>query len=153
MGRFKPLCGVVLWLLAPLVFAEEALVLVDGERRVTIPMAALQDSGDQRFSFHAPFRGAQVEVQGHRLADVLQQYLGRTPERLQLVASNDYTVQFEQWDPDNWILVTHENGEPLSVRNHGPLRLVERDYGERDPGNLRNFTDWIWMLNRIEVLE
>jgi len=43
-------------------------------------------------------------------------------------------------------------GKPLTLRLHGPLRIIERDYGSRDPENLRNFNNWLWMLDRIEVL-
>ena len=56
------------------------------------------------------------------------------------------------WQKNHWLVVTHEDDQPLSIRQRGPLRIVERDYGNKDPDNLRNFTDWIWMLQRIEAL-
>ncbi|RCV87381.1 hypothetical protein DU505_17610 [Billgrantia montanilacus] len=91
-------------------------------------------------------------MRGLVFRDLLIQHFGGVPESLHFYAWDDYDVALGGWNDDNWILVTHQDGEPLALRDRGPVRLVERDYGDRDPANLRNFNDWVWMIKRIEAV-
>ncbi|QJR00661.1 hypothetical protein HIR79_15040 [Halomonas sp. PGE1] len=93
-----------------------------------------------------------MEITGLVFRDLLLETFGEVPAQLRFTAWDDYDVTLGGWDDPNWILVTHHDGEPLTLRQRGPLRLVERDYGSRDPGNLRNFNDWIWMIREVEAL-
>ncbi|MBD3894528.1 hypothetical protein IEI94_01485 [Halomonas sp. ML-15] len=92
-----------------------------------------------------------MEVAGLVFRDLLEEQFGEVPEELTFTTWDDYQATLGGWDDPNWILVTHQAGEPLSLRERGPVRLVERDYGNRDTGNLRNFNDWIWMIRGIEA--
>ncbi|PAU79572.1 hypothetical protein CK498_03390 [Halomonas salipaludis] len=90
-------------------------------------------------------------VTGLVFRELLVEQFGALPEQLTFTAWDDYVVTLGGWDDPNWILVTHQDGEPLGVRERGPVRLVERDYGDRDPDSLRNFNDWVWMIREIEA--
>ncbi|PMR73498.1 hypothetical protein C1H69_17125 [Billgrantia endophytica] len=93
-----------------------------------------------------------MKVRGLVFRDLLEHHFGRVPTELLFQAWDDYEVSLGGWDDANWILVTHQNGKPLSLRERGPIRLVERDYGDRDATNLRNFNDWVWMIRSIEAV-
>ncbi|MCE8038630.1 hypothetical protein HOP58_13115 [Halomonas sp. MCCC 1A11062] len=93
-----------------------------------------------------------MSIRGLVFRDLLVEHFGRVPPQLHFVAWDDYDVTLPDWDDPNWILVTHQDDEPISLRQRGPVRLVERDYGSRDPGNLRNFNDWVWMIRSIEAV-
>ncbi|OAZ96321.1 hypothetical protein ADS46_02775 [Halomonas sp. G11] len=90
-------------------------------------------------------------MQGMPFADFLARHFGRVPDKLRFTAWDGYEVTLGDWDDPNWYLVTIENGKPLSLRSRGPVRLVEREYGDRDVNSLREFNDWIWMIRSIEA--
>lgn len=135
------------------VYAEEStLVLIDNGKRVEVAVDDLRVQADQLFTLYDPFRGVEVEIRGIMLDKVLDEHLGRLPKQIKFTAYDGYDLTFNSWKKDNWVIVTHEDGEPISLRQRGPLRLVERDIGDKNPKNLRDFNDWVWMLKTVEVL-
>ncbi len=132
--------------------SPDYVLLRDGEREIPLVVDELRSAADVEFRFYDPYLAEEVEVRGLVFRDVLLEQLGRVPAQLHFLAWDDYDVTLGGWDDPNWILVTHQNGEPLSLQQRGPVRLVERDYGRRDPANLRNFNDWIWMIRSIEAV-
>lgn len=142
-------------LLAGTVSAQgaETLLLVDGQKQYEIPMDSIRELADVDFTIYAPFRGREVKMRGVFLEAFLEKQLSQVPAKIEFTAYDDYTLSFAAWKPEHWVLVTHEDGKPLSLRQQGPVRLVELDYGEKDPENLRNFNDWIWMIRSIEVIQ
>ncbi|WP_444678015.1 hypothetical protein [Halomonas sp. E19] len=157
LACFKPW---LLWLLLSCWFPVQAwawsntdyVLLRDGERDIPLAVDELRAAANVEFRFFDPYMAEEVEVRGLVFREVLIEQLGRVPEALHFLAWDDYDVTLGGWDDPNWILVTHQNGEPLSLLQRGPVRLVERDYGRRDPANLRNFNDWIWMIRSIEAV-
>lgn len=131
---------------------EDVLTLVDRKSRLQVSVESLRQEADLEFTIFEPFRGRQVKIRGIFLEQVLRKHLSRVPSKIKLIAHDDYDLVFTNWKTDHWVLVTHEDDKPLSLRNQGPLRLVERQYQGRDPKNLRDFNDWIWMLKTIEAL-
>ncbi|SDK74880.1 hypothetical protein SAMN05192555_10195 [Franzmannia pantelleriensis] len=129
----------------------EVLVLQHGEQATQLAVAELREQADVHFTFFDPYLADEVEVSGLVFRELLVEQFGAVPEQLTFSAWDDYEVTLSGWDDPNWILVTHHDGEPLSLRERGPVRLVERDYGDRDPDNLRNFNDWVWMIRSIEA--
>nr|WP_228577374.1 hypothetical protein [Halomonas sp.] len=130
----------------------DTLQLRDGDRDITLSVEALRERADVEFRFYEPYLTEDTEMRGLVFRDLLIEHFGRVPPQLHFQAWDDYDVTLAGWDDPNWILVTHQNGEPISLRDRGPLRLVERDYGNRDPDNLRNFNDWVWMIRSIEAV-
>lgn len=135
------------------VFAsEDVLSLVDGESRHQISIDVIRQQADLEFTIFEPFRGREVKIRGILLEQFLRQHLSRVPKKIKLIAHDEYLLVFTDWKANHWVVVTHEDGKPLSLRNQGPLRLIERQYPGRDPKNLRDFNDWIWMLKTIETV-
>lgn len=132
--------------------SPEFVILKQGQQESRLSVEELRQRADLRFSFYDPYLADEVEITGLVFRDLLKEAFGEVPAQLRFTAWDDYDVTLGGWDDPNWILVTHHDGEPLTLRQRGPLRLVERDYGSRDPGNLRNFNDWIWMIREVEAL-
>lgn len=111
----------------------------------------LRDSADVETELYEPFRRDQITVRGIRLADFVRQHFDGTPSAIELQAHDGYTIEISDWQDRNWILMTHEDGRPLSLRTHGPVRLVQEDLRDRNPEILRDFIDWVWMIQQIEA--
>ena len=131
--------------------SEELLTLVDGDRRQEISVESIRQQANLEFTMFEPFRGREVKIRGILLEQFLEKNLSSLPKKIKLIAYDDYVLVFTDWRAKHWVVVTHEDGKPLSLRNQGPLRLVERHYPGKDPKNLRDFNDWIWMLKAIET--
>lgn len=145
------LLAAVLWPAVTALASPEVVVFQQGEEEIRVPVSELRERADVRFTFYEPYLTEEVEVAGLVFRDLLEEQFGEVPEELTFTTWDDYQATLGGWDDPNWILVTHQAGEPLSLRERGPVRLVERDYGNRDTGNLRNFNDWIWMIRGIEA--
>jgi hypothetical protein len=138
-------------LIFPVLAGESALILIDKHQNFELSIESLRKQANVEFRLFSPFRGHEVQVRGILLESLLEQHLSRVPDKIKFIARDGYAITFEHWQPNHWFIITHENGEPLSLRQQGPLRVVERN-SRRDPTNLRNFNDWIWMLQKIEIL-
>lgn len=153
MKALRPLFFIFLIsLVSPGFSSEGNLLLIDKDKQIELPVEELRNQAKTEFTIFAPFHKREVHMRGLLLETLLAQHLGKIPERIKLIAIDGYEVSLEDWQKNHWLVVTHEDDQPLSIRQRGPLRIVERDYGNKDPDNLRNFTDWIWMLQRIEAL-
>ena len=142
----------VICLYSSSIFAsEELLTLVDGDRRQEISVESIRQQANLEFTMFEPFRGREAKIRGILLEQFLEKNLSSLPKKIKLIAYDDYVLVFTDWRAKHWVVVTHEDGKPLSLRNQGPLRLVERHYPGKDPKNLRDFNDWIWMLKAIET--
>ncbi|CAM3345752.1 hypothetical protein [Halomonas lysinitropha] len=141
----------VMWPAGLALASPEVVVFQQGEQETRLPVAELRNRADVRFTFFDPYLAEEVEVTGLVFRELLEEQFGEVPERLAFTAWDDYEVTLGGWDDPNWILVTHQDGRPIGLRERGPVRLVERDYGSRDTANLRNFNDWVWMIRRIEA--
>lgn len=123
----------------------------DGEDR-TLPIESLREQADTRFTFYDPYLGRDVDIRGVRLGEWAHEVFGEQAERLTLKAVDGFEVTFSEWPGPRWVLVTHHDGDPIGLREKGPLRLVEHDYDDRNLENLRSFNEWIWMIERIEAV-
>ncbi|NVK01736.1 MAG: hypothetical protein HWE12_09355, partial [Oceanospirillaceae bacterium] len=114
---------------------------------------ALVASATESHTAFAPFRKRIVEFRGHDFEAFLQANLGRNVSQVKITAVDGYQVSLNDIEGRGWMLVTHEDGQPLELRTHGPLRLIQTDIGRRDPKNMSLFDDWIWMIERIEAVD
>lgn len=128
------------------------LDIVDGDKTLSFTLATLYAEADMSTSLYAPFRKQNVEFRGFDFQKFLRDRVGKDVQTVRITAADGYEVNLGQLDTGTWMLVTHENGEPLTLKNLGPLRLIETDIGDRDPENMSLFDDWIWMLRKIEVV-
>lgn len=128
----------------------ESIAIQRGEETSWQSVAQLRERADIRFRVYDPYFGREIDIRGFVLTDWVKATFGEDVNTLTLTAMDGFTVTFEELPGANWILVTHHDGEAIGLRDKGPLRLIERDYGRRDVDNLRLFNDWIWMIERIE---
>ena len=138
------------WLALPA--SADTLTLIEGGRTVNLDLDEIRSGANEEITLFAPFRRKEVTFRGYYLSQFLDTRFALNASHLKITAIDGYTVDFVGWDRDDWFLVTHEDGVPLSVRDHGPLRLIEVDLNGRSPTNLSLYDDWIWMINQIEVL-
>ncbi len=132
----------------------QTLNMINGDVTQNIVLSDLRTISDTTFTLYDPYKGRDVIMQGITFRSFLIDQFGDVPPALHFIAWDDYEVTLEGWDDPNWYLITTEDGDPLTIRTRGPVRLVERDYnkrGNRDVENLRDFNDWIWMIRSIEA--
>lgn len=127
------------------------LTLINGDETRHIATESLIQQADTTFTLFDPYQGREVEMRGFEFRDFLIEQFGDIPPALHFTAWDDYDVTLSGWDDPNWFMIVDEDGEPLTLRSRGPLRLVERDYGARDVNSLREFNDWVWMIRSIEA--
>lgn len=137
--------------LMPVTSVAQSIRLIDGGTVKKVDVEQLRQSSNSHFQLFDPYQGENVAMQGMPFADFLIRHFGRVPTKLRLTAWDGYEVTLGGWENPNWYLVTIENDKPLTLRSRGPVRLVERDYGNRDINSLREFNDWIWMIRSIEA--
>lgn len=138
-------------LLVPVTSMAQTLRLIDGDMVKEVDVEQLRQSSNSHFQLFDPYQGENVAMQGMPFADFLDRHFGRIPSKLRFTAWDGYEVTLGGWEDPNWYLVTIENDKPLTLRSRGPVRLVEREYGDRDVNSLREFNDWIWMIRSIEA--
>jgi hypothetical protein len=143
--------GLLLALCLPTLAQAQALNLIDGETTQKIAISDLREQPNTTFTVYDPYQGRDVEMQGIPFREFLVEHFGAVPPQLHFTAWDDYEVTLGGWDNPVWYMVTVEDGEPLTLRSRGPVRLVEREYSGRDTENLREFNDWIWMIRSIEA--
>lgn len=123
-----------------------------GKYRVKLTRADLLKLPQQTFTTANPWVDQPHQYRGPLLADVLKKY-GITSTRLVLVALNDYriTMDFSSVERFEPILAWSDNGETMTVRNHGPLWLmfpIDR-FSELEQPVYNSYM--IWQLRRIIV--
>jgi len=122
-----------------------------GARR-DFTMAELAALPQQTFSVHTPWYKEPRSFSGPLLRDVLAA-AGASGTELTAIALNDYKVSLPFEDVQRWrvLLATARDGQPMSVREKGPLFIV---YPYDDSPELRSATYYArsaWQLRHIEV--
>ena len=69
-----------------------------------------------------------------------------------LEAIDDYKVSLtkKMWQNERILLVTRVNGEYISLRKKGPLRIIFIDYDSAKKKYELNLPLWMWMINKID---
>ena len=116
--------------------------------------AALEALAPTTFRTETIWTEGVVEFTGVELDDLLA-HVGATGEALHAIALNDYKVDIPVADAvDGGPIVAYlMNGEPMSVRDKGPLWIVY-PYDSNDAYQAEViYSRSIWQLDRIEVVE
>ncbi|WP_226341486.1 MULTISPECIES: hypothetical protein [unclassified Halomonas] len=140
---------IVSWL--PMAAYAQGLTIINGEKSQHLVLSDVKQQADNTVTLFDPYQGREVEVRGIEFRRFLVEQFGEVPPALHFTTWDDYNVTLGGWEDPNWLMVVEEDGEPLTLRSRGPLRLVERDIGTRDIAKLREFNDWIWMIRSIEA--
>ena len=130
-----------------------ALTLLTQDKEITLTPTQLVSQANHSHEMYAPFRRQTVVFEGYMLTDFLKQQLDVEAKSVRFVAIDGYDLTLENVDQRKLMLVVKENGAALTLRNHGPARLIETDLGGRDPRNISLFDDWVWMIEQIEVVD
>lgn len=123
---------------------------IDGTAQFDLKM--LEELSGRSGEMETPWTQGRVKFSGPLLRAVLEA-AGAHGSAMKVKAINDYTADVpidDALDLDT-ILATRMNGEPMSVREKGPLFLIYPF--DKDPGlyNEKYFSRSVWQIKAIEV--
>ena len=115
-------------------------------------MAMLEALPQHSFTTMTPWAQQPLQFSGPLLRDVLQT-VGAQGQRLVARALNDYSVQIPVQDPlaYDMVVATRMNGQPMSVRQRGPLFVVYPFDSKPELKSSTYIERSIWQLRAIEV--
>ena len=119
---------------------------------VQFDIARLQALGETDLKTSTIWTDGVHDFTGVRMKDMLD-YLGLTAGTFKAVALNDYTVEIPVSDAtaDGPILAYDMDGQPMSVRDKGPLWIVYPFDAKPEYRSEVIYTRAIWQLERFEV--
>ncbi|MFM2484855.1 molybdopterin-binding oxidoreductase [Celerinatantimonas yamalensis] len=124
----------------------------NGSHRVDFTVADLQKLPQQRYRTLNPWVSTPHTYQGPRLTDLLKR-VGAHSQKLTLVALNDYRLDLNLTDIRKYqpIVAWSDNGQQMSLREHGPLWLMlpVSQYSELKASRYNQYM--IWQLRQIIV--
>lgn len=120
---------------------------------VSFDRAMLEASGMTKITTETPWTEGLVEFEGVLARDLLAKF-DTTGKSVQAMALDDYIVDipiadFLEYDV---ILATRKNGEPITVRDNGPVWII---YPWTDVAGLRRpqyYSRSIWQLKSLTIL-
>ena len=115
-------------------------------------MAMLEALPQHNFSTMTPWAQQPLQFSGPLLRDVLLA-VGAQGQRLVARALNDYSVQIPVQDAlsHDMVVATRMNGQPMSVRQRGPLFVVYPFDSKPELKSSTYIERSIWQLRAIEV--
>lgn len=115
-------------------------------------LALLNSLPQHEFSTETPWTDGVHHFRGVLLQDLLQR-VGAKSSRVKAVALNAYYHEFDSSLPElaSLLLTTHLDGEPMKIRDKGPvwLMLPLSEYSELD--TKRYYELLIWQLKTLDV--
>ncbi|MGB2063735.1 MAG: hypothetical protein ACPHUL_01180 [Marinomonas gallaica] len=130
-----------------------ALTLQYQNKVVVFSQQELIENRNFTHKMYGPFRRQEVVYEGYDLSLFLQQNLNVNANTVVIDAIDGYKMTLKNIDSRPLMLVVKEDSKPLSIREHGPSRIIETDLGGRDARNISLFDDWVWMIKKIEVID
>ncbi len=147
-----------LLLVGPPAVAETAfspmLTLRHGDRVIELEREQLEALPQHRLQTSTTLSEEKTVWEGPLARDVLALLdLPEEPAPIRMTSWDDYRVDLTSADFHRWdvILALRANGQPMSVLELGPLRVI---YPRDQHGELRDQRfdhRWVWMLNEIIV--
>lgn len=133
--------------------AELTVVGAQGEKRYA--PAELEVYGTFAIHTVTPWREAEAEFVGIRLADLLEAHGIDDASAIRVVAENDYvaTIEREAWTAHDALIATRVNGRGHSRRERGPLQIVFDMSADPSVAETAFQKNWVWMAARIEVAD
>ncbi len=121
---------------------------------VAFDLEMLQALGDTTFSTTTIWSEGELTFTGVPVTDLVEA-VGGTGNILNATAINDYSVQINLSDAstEGAIVAYHLNGEPMSVRDKGPLWVVYPFDQGPEYRTESVYAQSIWQLDRIEIVE
>jgi hypothetical protein len=124
----------------------------NGSDGANFDMAMLAALPQHSFRTVTPWHAEPRTYSGPLLLDVLAA-AGSHGERLTAMALNRYRVAIPATDASQWqVIVAREvNGQPMAIRDKGPLFIIYPFDNHSDLRNERYYSRSAWQLRRIEV--
>lgn len=124
----------------------------NAEGRLQLDRGLLEGLPQHEFATSTIWTDGVVIFRGVRLGDLLRS-AGATGTTVTLTALNDYSISMPLADAlaDGPLLAFLMNGEPMSVRDKGPVWLVYPYDADAAFRTEQTYARSIWQLDRIEV--
>ena len=124
----------------------------DGVMRFDLDM--LKRLSGRTASMETPWTPGQTEFSGPLLAEVLKA-AGASGSHMIVKALNDYAAEVPMEDAREFptILAVEMNGEPMSVRDKGPVFMIYPFDTNPELCNEKYFSRSVWQIREIEVVE
>lgn len=145
---------------APLAAPKGRVVLTVGGKigannqgqQAVFDMAMLEALPQHRFTTLTPWDEKAVSFSGPRLRDVLAAVRAQGTQ-IKATALNDYriTIPIEDAQRFDVVVATRKNGEPMPVRDKGPLFIVYPFDSDPTLKDKRYYERSIWQLKAIDV--
>ena len=120
---------------------------------VDLDLGAIERMPKHRVITSTPWTESVSTFDGVLVRDLLRQ-LGITGSSVKLVALNDYSVTIPIADLDSYdvILAYGRNGEPMPVRDKGPLWVIYPLDAHPELNAQETHAKMIWQVRRMEVM-
>lgn len=131
---------------------DGAISAPDGGQDIQLDAAVLRGLPQYHVTTHTPWHDGAVTFSGPRLEDLLE-LLKPAGRMLHITALNDYSVDIPLSDLQRYqpVLAWQLNGQPISVRNKGPLFLIYPFDAYPELHNPLYYGRSIWQIRRITV--
>jgi len=119
----------------------------------TFDMAMLEALPQVTMVTHTPWDGAAVVIfKGPLMRDILAA-AGASGAKAKVIAINDYAVAIPtaDFDKDGVILATKRNGQPMTVREKGPLWVIYPLADRPDLDIYETHTKMAWQVKAIDL--
>jgi hypothetical protein len=117
-------------------------------------LAMLEGLKGRSASMETPWTEGTTEFAGPYLKAILEA-VGATGGKLVVKALNDYSAEVPMEDAVGYdtILATRMNGQPMSVRDKGPLFMIYPFDKNPELYSEKYFSRSVWQIKEIEVVE
>lgn len=131
---------------------DGAIHAPDDDQVIQLDSAAIRALPQRTVTTHTPWHDGAVTFSGPRLGDLLE-LLKPAGKTLHITALNDYSVDIPLSDLQRYqpVLAWQLNGQPISVRNKGPLFLIYPFDAYPELHNPLYYGRSIWQVRRITV--
>ncbi|MBP2298637.1 molybdopterin-dependent oxidoreductase [Azospirillum picis] len=132
---------------------EAVLMIKDSAGKTILTMKQLENFPMYETHMKTLWTPASTWV-GIKLVDLLSAYGALSSERFIFRATNEYSIRLKRADIEagDPIVATRINGMPIDPENKGPLFLIWPKVAEEVMSGTVAESDWIWSLNKIEVI-
>jgi len=138
----------------PAPHSEAFSLRLDGQE-MTVTVSELEEAGLYQIRTTSPWETGDLTFQGVLLREFLSAAGLGDSEKITIRAIDNYTQTIPREDWTKWpvMLATRQNGELLTRRMQGPVRLIYpiTDHPELDTEIHK--TRWVWLIDSIEPMK
>jgi len=121
---------------------------------VSLDLATIERMGLVRYAEDDPWLEERLDFTGVLMTELLTRVgADENATTLRISAIDDYQVEIAIADVERWpvLLATQTNGQPMSIAEKGPTRIIFPHSTFPDIDRLKYKDLWIWQIDTIEV--